>query len=217
MSDASEEAGSLKRGPEFTHSTNGHLSNGQMPEWEPQGVDQIRKLLFGNQMVDYERRFSKLEERFAQRFRDMEIETTRSLNAFEANSKRQIETLGNLLREEQQARVDGEREIERSLKEQILALEKRVRSLTDQLVQFERDIGDRLVLEAQAMREEIKRKNVELQGVIDSMFAELNGVKADRNLLSGLFVEVAKCINHDPNALSLGSDGLEPHRNSSGT
>jgi hypothetical protein len=134
------------------------------------------------------------------------------LNSFEANSKRQIETLGSLLREEQQARSDGEREIERSLKEQNLALEKRVRALTDQLVQFERDVGDRIVQEAQALREEVKRKSLELQGVIDSMFAELNGVKADRNLLSGLFVEVAKCINHDPATQGLTGDVTSPLR-----
>ena len=199
------------------HSANGHLSNGQQPEWEPQGVDQIRKLLFGNQMVDYERRFSKLEDRFAQRFRDVEIETTRSLTAFEANSKRQIETLGNLLREEQQARADGEREIERSLKEQNLALEKRVRTLSDQLLQLERDVGDRLVQEAQALREEMKRRNAELQDVIDCMFTELNSVKADRNLLSGLFVEVAKCINNDPNGRDLDSGSALPPRGHSGT
>ncbi|URK87492.1 hypothetical protein LP421_05270 [Rhizobium sp. RCAM05350] len=35
------------------------------------GVDKIRDLLFGNQMQDYDRRFSKLEERFLQRFKDV--------------------------------------------------------------------------------------------------------------------------------------------------
>ena len=36
------------------------------------GVDKIRELLFGNQMQDYDRRFSVLEERFQQRLRDVE-------------------------------------------------------------------------------------------------------------------------------------------------
>ena len=47
------------------------------------GVDKIRDLLFGNQMQDYDRRFSKLEERFLQRFKDIESETARNLSAFE--------------------------------------------------------------------------------------------------------------------------------------
>jgi len=29
------------------------------------------------------------------------------------------------------------------------------------------------------------------------MFAELSNVKTDRNLLAGLFVEIAKCLNQD--------------------
>jgi hypothetical protein len=35
------------------------------------GVDKIRELLFGNQMQDYDRRFSVMEERFLQKMRDM--------------------------------------------------------------------------------------------------------------------------------------------------
>jgi hypothetical protein len=29
------------------------------------------------------------------------------------------------------------------------------------------------------------------------MFAELSNVKTDRNLLAGLFVEIARCLNQD--------------------
>jgi hypothetical protein len=49
------------------------------------------------------------------------------------------------------------------------------------------------------LREEIKRKNEDLQRAIEKMFAELSNVKTDRNLLAGLFVEVAKCLNQDAN------------------
>ena len=46
------------------------------------GVDKIRDLLFGNQMQDYDRRFSKLEERFLQRFKDVESEAKRNLEMY---------------------------------------------------------------------------------------------------------------------------------------
>ena len=41
----------------------------------PEGVsvDKIRDLLFGNQMQDYDRRFANLEERFLQRFKEIEF------------------------------------------------------------------------------------------------------------------------------------------------
>ena len=66
--------------------------------------------------------------------------------------------------------------------------------------QLERDTADRLTQEAQSLREEIKRKNEDLQRSIEKMFAELSNVKTDRNLLAGLFVEVAKILNQDTGA-----------------
>src|ERR1700756_3649076 len=94
------------------------LGNGALPAGDVFGVDKIRDLLFGNQMQDYDRRFSKLEERFLQRFRDIESETARNLSAFEGNSKKQVESLASQLREEKDVRADADKEIERALREQ---------------------------------------------------------------------------------------------------
>src|SRR4051812_43593024 len=76
------------------------MGNGVMSGTDAVGVDKIRDLLFGNQMQDYDKRFTKLEERFLQRFKDIEAETSRNLNAFESNAKKQIESLASQLREE---------------------------------------------------------------------------------------------------------------------
>ncbi len=135
------------------------LGNGALPGSEVVGVDKIRDLLFGNQMQDYDRRFSKLEERFLQRFKDIEAETARNLSAFESNAKKQVDSLAGQLREEKDVRADADKEIERTLREHNQALEKRLRSMSDQLSQLERDMADRLTQEAQSLRDEIKRKN----------------------------------------------------------
>jgi hypothetical protein len=179
---------------EAIHAGNGHH---QQTGAEVVGVDKIRDLLFGNQMQDYDRRFSKLEERFHQRFKEIETDTARNLGAFESNAKKQIESLSNQLREEKDVRSDADKETERTLREQNQSLEKRLRSISDQLNQLERDMADRLTQEAQALRDEIKRRNEDTQHTLEKMFAELGNVKTDRNLLAGLFVEVAKCLNQD--------------------
>src|ERR1700674_3964002 len=84
-----------------------------VPAAEAVSVDKIRDLLFGNQMQDYDRRFAKLEERFLQRFQDIESETARNLGAFESNAKKQVDSLANQLREEKDQRADGDKELER--------------------------------------------------------------------------------------------------------
>jgi len=44
------------------------------------------------------------------------------------------------------------------------------------------------------------------------MFAELSSVKTDRNLLAGLFVEVARCLNQDIGPKSVGKGVADPPR-----
>src|SRR5882672_9505118 len=84
-------------------------------------------------------------------------------------------------------------------------MEKRIRQLSDQLSQLDRDIADRVTRETQALRDEIKQKNTDLRTSLEKMFGELSNVKTDRNLLAGLFIEVAKCLNQD-----IGSKGKVP-------
>ena len=51
--------------------------------------------------------------------------------------------------------------------------------------------------EVQGLREEIRRRQDDTRSTIERMFSELSNVKTDRNLLAGLFVEIAKCLNQD--------------------
>src|SRR5215211_5678813 len=90
------------------------------------GVDKIRELLFGNQMQDYDRRFSLLEDRFQQKLRDLEGESARSLASMESSLKKQIESIAGQVRQEQDLRGEADKELGRSLREQIQGLEKRV-------------------------------------------------------------------------------------------
>jgi hypothetical protein len=213
------ESASASRGSESISASHGTevvaplTGNGGAPGPEGVSVDKIRDLLFGNQMQDYDRRFSNLEERFLQRFKESGSETARNLGAFESNAKKQVDSLAGQLREEKDQRADADKEIERVFREQNQALEKRIRSMSDQLSQLDRDVADRVTRESQSLREEIKQKSADIQQTIERMFAELSNVKTDRNLLASLFVEVAKCLNQDLGSKSMvKGGGAEPLR-----
>jgi hypothetical protein len=193
------------------------IGNGTLSAGEVGGVDKIRDLLFGTQIQDYDRRFSKLEERFLQRVKDIEAETTRNLSTFESHAKRQVDSLGSQLREEKDLRAEAEKEIERALREHNQALEKRLRTMSDQLAQLERELSDRVTQETHSLRDDIKRKNEDIQQMIETMFAALSNVKTDRNLLAGLFVEVAKCLNHEGGPKNGGKGAAELSRGWSAT
>jgi len=161
------------------------------------GVDKIRELLFGNQMQDYDRRFSLLEDRFQQKLRDLEGESARSLASMESSLKKQMESIAGQVRQEQDLRGEADKELGRSLREQIQGLEKRVGQLSDQVAALEREFTERLGHETQVLRDEIRRRNEDARATIERMFSELSNVKTDRNLLAGLFVEIARCLNQD--------------------
>src|SRR5581483_2540583 len=134
-------------------------------------------------------------------------------------AKKQVDSLAGQLRDEKDQRADADKEIERVLREQNQALEKRIRAMSDQLNQLDRDASDHLTREVQSVREEMKQKNADGRQTIEKMFAELSNVKTDRTLLASLFVEVAKCLNQDlgsnsgksaeaPRGFSAGKSGL---------
>ena len=77
------------------------------------------------------------------------------------------------------------------------ALEKRLAQLSDQLARQEREFTDRLSHEVQVLRDEMRKRQDDARATTERMFAELSNVKTDRNLLAGLFVEIAKCLNQD--------------------
>ena len=164
------------------------------------GVDKIRELLFGNQMQDYDRRFSLMEERFQQKLRDMDAESARNLAAVESSMKKQLESIAGQLRQEQELRGEGDKELGRGLREQLQALDKRLGQLSDQLATLEREFTERLGHETQTLRDDIRRRNDEMRATTERMFSELGNVKTDRNLLAGLFVEIARCLNQDMSA-----------------
>jgi hypothetical protein len=43
----------------------------------------------------------------------------------------------------------------------------------------------------------MRRRQDDTRATLERMFSELSNVKTDRNLLAGLFVEIAKCLNQD--------------------
>jgi chromosome segregation ATPase len=182
-----------------------------IPGSEVVGVEKIRDLLFGNQMQDYDRRFSMLEERFS--------------SAFGKSSRRQraISAPSSRARKSKWSRLNPSFARRKTCAPMPIGrwsgpsatndtVEKRLRSISEQLSRLERDHADRLTQEVQSLREEIRRRNDDLQRTIEKMFAELSSVKTDRNLLAGLFVEIARCLNQEVGPKSITKSTGEPAR-----
>jgi hypothetical protein len=169
------------------------------------GVDKIRELLFGNQMQDYDRRFAVMEQRFQQEMRDLQAESARALQSMESAVKKQLESVASQVRQEQDLRAEADKELGRGLRDQVQGLEKHLNKVTDQLATQDRDFTERLGHESQMLHDDIRHRNEDTRTAIERVFSELNNVKTDRNLLAGLFVEIARCLNQDSMSKANGS------------
>ena len=65
-------------------------------------VDKIRDILFGNQMRDFDRRFSHMEERLIKSTQDLRDETHKRLEALELFFKKELDALKARLKSEWQ-------------------------------------------------------------------------------------------------------------------
>ena len=173
------------------------------------GVDKIRELLFGNQMQDYDRRFAVMEERFAQKLRDLEAESARSLMGLETSMKKQLESLAAQFRNDKDALAEADKTLDRSFRENVTSLEKRAGQTSDHLGRVEREFMERLERASQGLRDELRKRGDDLNATLQRMFSELSNVKTDRNLLAGLFVEIARCLNQEATPKG-GAKGADP-------
>ena len=116
-----------------------------------------------------------------------------------------MESIASQVRQEQDLRAEADKELGRGLREQIQGLEKHLGKISDQLAGLDREFTDRLGHEIQGAARRNPAAERGTRATIERMFAELSNVKTDRNLLAGLFVEIARCLNQDMTSKAAGA------------
>src|SRR5215212_4784716 len=74
---------------------------------EASNIDKIRDILFGVQMRDYEKRFTRLEERLLKESQDLRDETRRRFDSLEAFIKSEFAAVTDRLQSEQRTRDES--------------------------------------------------------------------------------------------------------------
>ena len=158
----------------------------------PEGnVDQIRDILFGGQMRDYERRFDELDER-----------SKREAERARAEFIKRFESIEQLLKEQADKHTAQLKKLDLELKASAEAaavsserLAKALRSeLTD--VDEKYDVGtsalrDRVHKLTNETAESLRSSQNEISAVIDRMGTSLRDEKVARDELAGFFSEMA--------------------------
>lgn len=171
--------------------------NGGAQPVETGNIDKIREILFGGQMRDYERRFSRLEERLIKEAADLRDDSRRRFDALEAFFKQELEALSERLQSEQRARDESVQDVSRALRETGQALERKLAQLDEQATRNQRDLRQQLLDQSKSLSEEIRRKGEELVALVEREVAALGNDKTDRAALASLFNEVALRLTNE--------------------
>lgn len=170
---------------------------GSVQQPEAGNVDKIREILFGGQMRDYDKRFSRLEERLTRDSSELRGETKRLLDALETFVKKEFEALTSRLQSEQKTRDESVQDVSRKLQETGKALEAKLAQFDTQTTQAQRDLRQQLLDQSKSLSEEIRQKHDEVSALVQREVTELSHDKTDRTALSALFTEVALRLNND--------------------
>jgi len=160
-------------------------------------IDKVRDILFGNQVREFERRFTRLEERILKETSGLKEQLTARVEALEAFTKRETESLAAQIRAEHDGRVESDATGDRAMKDAAAAQERRVSALDEQLARSQREIRPQLLEQNQRLSDDIRSKMDEVLATLAREARELRSDKADRATIAALLTEMAVRLTDD--------------------
>jgi uncharacterized protein YicC (UPF0701 family) len=154
-------------------------------------IDKIRDILFGNQMRDYEQRFSRLEEALRKESAELRDSTRRHLEALETFVHKELSALQGRVIAERDERSENHARLTSDLAAASASFTKRFGEMENQEAAAKSEIRSNLLQQSKELHDAIRQKAEEMTSLLERRFAELHHAKTDRAGLASLFSEVA--------------------------
>ena len=160
-------------------------------------VDQIRNILVGNQMRDYDRRFQRLEEALKKDIVDLRQELKTQLEALEQHHRSEFRDLRDAQARETRERLDALKELSESFKETSEQTHARIKALEADMDRRAAELRDQILDQSKALSEDVQARDDRISGELAQTASLLDHRKLDRNSLAQLLVEVAMRISDE--------------------
>ncbi|MBT8363523.1 MAG: hypothetical protein KJP23_02380 [Deltaproteobacteria bacterium] len=180
-----------KKQPEVAVPEGSSLQNSAQEASEAGSVDKIRDIIFGNQMRDYETRFARLEQRLLKEISDLRDETGKRFDSFELYVNKELESLGERLKAEQDLRAELDKKLSGEIKDASRSLSKNIDRLAEVQSNDSRELRQQLLELNKNISAEIRKKGEESFQALDQTAEELRADKVDRSSLAEILMEIA--------------------------
>jgi len=164
---------------------------------EGANVDKIRDILFGSQMRDYEKRFTRLEDNVNKAMENLREDVTKRIDTLSGFVQQEVESLSQRIKAEKGERTDGMKEISRELKDAAKLLEKKIGQLEEAFADGQSELRSKILEHAKAVMNEIDKLRRESAAALDSEVETLRNEKTDRAALADLFTEFSLRLKND--------------------
>lgn len=159
-------------------------------------VDKIRDILFGRQMVDYDGRFARLEEKLTREAAALRDEVRARIDTLDGYVRQETETLARKIETEKRERIDAVGDITREVRSDREQFARRVDDIGAGTEEDVRNVRQQLLDEASRIRESLQAKAEDLVRSLDQHVDTLQDQKADRRALAEMLADVAARL-HD--------------------
>ncbi len=160
-------------------------------------VDQIRQILFGNQIRDFEQRFSAQDERMSRDAGELKEEFGRRIDSLEAFVKGEFEALGNRLRNEQNERTQAVERAARDLAETARHFNEKISGLDEETSKSVRDLRQQLLEQSKSLGAEINSKHDAVKSGLAHEAKEIRSSMAGREALAEMFSEISLRLKNE--------------------
>ncbi len=158
---------------------------------EAGSVDKIRDILFGNQMRDFERRFSQMEERMAKTTNDLRDEIHKRLEALELFFKKEIQAVTDRLKTETAQLADADKQLGDDLKNNATAMKKAIAQVEEHFSERTTELRQDILEQSKSLSEEIQTKNKEASEALRTTANHLDDAKINRSTMAEYLIEMA--------------------------
>ena len=159
-------------------------------------VDKIRDILFGNQMRDFERRFSQVEERMAKATQGLRDETYKRLEVLEQYFKEELGALKERLKAESDQRTAADKQLNNAIKTLAESLGKTISESEEKFASHTTELRQQILKQSKSLSADIQAKYEQASQELRLSADGLNDLKIDRSMLAEFLIDMATGISN---------------------
>lgn len=167
-------------------------------EDNPGNIDKVRDILFGGQMRDYERRFSRFEDRLVQESAELKEDMRKRLTALEQFVKQEGAAQSERLKAEHDERTTALKDLTREMRESNKAVEKKLGQLDDALDKLQSEMRKQILDLHKRLSDDMRKKFDDVLARLNQESTDLRNDKTDRAVLAALLNEMALRLSSEP-------------------